>query len=687
MTRIYVETKQEEKMKIKNLTHKFTMILASSLILFTCGNDQLSPELEEEIIPLADLEMPADFTYSTKQDVEVEVLARNISGQGISGVKLTFYAVGNDGKEAELFSGLTDSEGVFKRNVELSASLEEVILRNDYIGLVNEISVPLRNNIISVDYQNLPDAIEDNEDGTLGKASLSYTLGYLGSYNRWNGKPDYLEPGGDIISQEFLNDVNTSLPENNPVPTAHPEYLVDGNQINTTMTEDGDVWVTFVHEGAGYKNVLGYYTYPSSNPPQSVSDIDSVTIIFPNVSYQGSGGALNSGDKVYLGYFPMGTEIGWVLISNGWRYGVGDGYRQLYSNPDFNPEFQASKRQHNVLLYDEARDLTVLGFEDLNREESSDDDFNDALFYVTSNPRSAIVNEATVTITYTGNDTDGDGINDPVDDYPNDATRAYDNFYPAENTYGSLAFEDLWPNRGDYDFNDLVVDYYFTEVLNASNEVVELKADFVLKATGATYENGFGFEMGITPDQITSISGSSIVGSAVTLAENGTEMNQAKAVCMVFDNVYGLMPRPEGFYVNTQLGAPYVNPDTVNIVITFSEPQLSENLGTPPYNPFIFVNQDRSREVHLAEHPPTSLAAETAYFGSGDDNSDVSGYYKTYNNLPWALDIVETLSYPLERVTIDQAHTFFIGWAETSGSNYSDWFKDKPGYRIPENLY
>ena len=476
--------------------------------------------------------------------------------------------MGNDGKEAELFSGLTNSEGVFKRNVELSASLEEVILRNDYIGLVNEISVPLRNNIISVDYQNLPDAIEDNEDGTLGKASLSYTLGYLGSYNRWNGKPDYLESGGDIISQEFLNDVNTSLPENNPVPTAHPEYLVDGNQINTTMTEDGDVWVTFVHEGAGYKNVLGYYTYPSSNPPQSVSDIDSVTIIFPNVSYQGSGGALNSGDKVYLGYFPMGTEIGWVLISNGWRYGVGDGYRQLYSNPDFNPESQASKRQHNVLLYDEARDLTVLGFEDLNREESSDDDFNDALFYVTSNPRSAIVNEATVTITYTGNDTDGDGINDPVDDYPNDATRAYDNFYPAENTYGSLAFEDLWPNRGDYDFNDLVVDYYFTEVLNASNEVVELKADFVLKATGATYENGFGFEMGITPDQITSISGSSIVGSAVTLAENGTEMNQAKAVCMVFDNVYGLMPRPEGFYVNTQIGAPYVNPDTVNIVIT-----------------------------------------------------------------------------------------------------------------------
>ncbi len=675
-------------MNIRNALHKVFILVTGALVIVACDTNQMGPEQEELPIPLAEREMPPDFNYSTKKNLEVDILARNASSQGLGGVKLTFFSLEEDGQETELFSGFTDSQGVFKRSVELPASLDQLILRNDFIGLVNEIVLPLDDNDLFVDYQNLPDAIENESgQGSLGKTSLLYTLGYLGSYNSRTGKPNYLTAVGDNVTQEFLNDVNTSLPENNPVPLAHPEYLVDGNQINTTMSEDGDVWVTFVHEGAGYKNVLGCYTYPSSDPPLSVNDIDSVTIIFPNVSYQGSGGALTSGDKVYLGYFPAGTEIGWVLISNGWNNGVGDGYRQLYSNPDFNPESQASKRQHNVLLYDEARDLTVLGFEDLNREQGSDDDFNDALFYVTSNPRSAIVNDATVTITYTGNDSDGDGVNDPVDDYPNDATKAYDNFYPAENTFGSLAYEDLWPNRGDYDFNDLVVDYYFTEVLNASNEVVELKADFVLKATGATYENGFGFEMGITPDQITSISGSRIVGSEVSLGENGTELNQEKAVCMVFDNVYGVITRPAGFYVNTQVDAPYVTPDTVNIVISFAQPQTSEFLGTPPYNPFIFVNQDRTREVHLAGHPPTSLAATSDYFGTGDDNSDVSGYYKTSNNLPWALDIVETLSYPLERVTIDQAHNFFIGWAQTSGSNYSDWFKDRPGYRIPENIY
>ncbi len=32
---------------------------------------------------------------------------------------------------------------------------------------------------------------------------------------------------------------------------------------------------------------------------------------------------------------------------------------------------------------------------------------------------------------------------------------------PSEQFTGTLAYEDLWPGKGDYDFNDLVVDYDF----------------------------------------------------------------------------------------------------------------------------------------------------------------------------------------------------------------------------------
>ncbi len=66
----------------------------------------------------------------------------------------------------------------------------------------------------------------------------------------------------------------------------------------------------------------------------------------------------------------------------------------------------------------------------------------------------------TVIIVGGGTDADGDGVPNDEDDYPNDGDRAFDNYYPA-NGPGTLAYEDLWPGKGDYDFNDLVLDYRF----------------------------------------------------------------------------------------------------------------------------------------------------------------------------------------------------------------------------------
>lgn len=664
-------------------------LFLSSLIMLLVSCDLLSVTDTQTQLELSDIEMPADFNYSTKQTVQINVRTSSSSGESLPGVKLTFYSQDDLGHSVKHFSGLSDSKGQFSREVTLPASLDELILKNDYIGLPNEITLAIIGGEVSFDYENPAIGnIEASNSQQLAKPVLTYKVGYLGGFDPYSGRPDNLSEVPSEISQDFLNDINASVPERSRLPDSHPEYLADGNEINTTVLQDADVWVTFVHEGAGYKNALGFYTYPSNTPPSSVSDIDSITIIFPNVSYRGSGGDLISGDKAYLGHYPAGTEIGWVLLANAWSSGgINDGVRQLYSNPDFNPENDPSKRQHNVLLYDEARDLTVLGFEDLNREYGSDDDFNDALFFVTSNPRTAIVNGSVAIITYSGDDRDGDGVNDPVDAYPDDPARAFDNYYPAENTFGSLAFEDLWPRKGDYDFNDMVVDYYFTEIMNSANQVVELKADFVLRATGASYENGFGFELGITPETVASVSGSRLSGSTVTLADNGLESGQTQAVCIVFDNAYGVVNRPQGYFVNTQPEAPIVSPDTTRLVIMFSEPVASQALGSPPYNPFIFVDQERIREVHLAGYAPTSLAEGSAYFDSDDDNSSGSGYYKTTNNLPWALDIVETLAYPQEKITIDLAHNFFVTWAENRGLVYSDWFKDKPGYRTTENIY
>ena len=54
-------------------------------------------------------------------------------------------------------------------------------------------------------------------------------------------------------------------------------------------------------------------------------------------------------------------------------------------------------------------------------------------------------------------DTDNDGIIDFYDEYPDDPDKAYDTYTPSIYGWGTYAFEDLWPNQGDYDFNDLVI--------------------------------------------------------------------------------------------------------------------------------------------------------------------------------------------------------------------------------------
>ncbi|WP_340200550.1 DUF4114 domain-containing protein [Ascidiimonas sp. W6] len=216
---------------------------------------------------------------------------------------------------------------------------------------------------------------------------------FLGNYTS-DGTPLYLVED-DIVDQETLDAVALALPEGFPVPDYNPQYISSGYDTDIIVTETADVWVTFVGEGAGYKNVLGFYTYNINDPLTEAPAPEDITIIFPNVSAQGSGGGLQVGNKVKIGRFEANTGIGWVLLADAWSNGsVGYGRWQLFSDPDFNPEADPNLRYHNVLLADPENERIILGFEDIRRDYGScDNDFNDALFYVSANPYRAINNE------------------------------------------------------------------------------------------------------------------------------------------------------------------------------------------------------------------------------------------------------------------------------------------------------
>ena len=289
-----------------------------------------------------------------------------------------------------------------------------------------------------------------------------------------------------------------------------------------------------------------------------------------------------------------------------------------------------------------------------------------------------------------GDDADGDGVADDFDDYPNDGDRAFNNYFPDENTFGTLAFEDLWPYKGDYDFNDLVVDYQFNTVTNANDNAVEIYVSLSVKAIGAAFKNGFGIELPIGPDAVQQVSGDfSLTQSLINLDNKNLETNQSNAVIVFFDNAFDLLPHPgDGTGVNTRIGASYVEPQIINFLVSFNYPVSVDNLGQAPFNPFIFVHGDRGREIHMKNDAPTDLV-NASLFGTGEDNSSPADglYYNTVNNLPWAINITEGFDYPLEKTPTINAYNHFAQWAESGGAEYPDWYSDSPGYRNSNYIY
>ena len=308
--------------------------------------------------------------------------------------------------------------------------------------------------------------------------------------------------------------------------------------------------------------------------------------------------------------------------------------------------------------------------------------------YNASSPNNGTLSSYLLGNTSTLLDTDGDGVADIYDAYPTDPTRAFNNYYPSAG-YGTYLFEDNWPGTGDYDFNDLVMGYQYNTVTNAANQVVELKASLVVRAAGADFQNGFGIQLdGLSPSMVTGVAGANTKSPTwLSTSANGTEANQTYANVIVLDNASRVLPTTNGNpIVNTIVGTPYIAPDTINVTISFTQNQLLQSAIV--INPYLIINQTRGRELHMANKKPTS-AANASYFGANDDRSvPASGvYYVNKNNLPWALDVPATIPYPIEGVGVTNAYLDLSNWAQSAGTQNTDWYVNNPGYRNTANIY
>ncbi len=282
-------------------------------------------------------------------------------------------------------------------------------------------------------------------------------------------------------------------------------------------------------------------------------------------------------------------------------------------------------------------------------------------------------------------DSDGDGVPDDLDEYPNDPERAFTSYYPNKTDYASIAFEDLWPYKGDYDFNDFVADYQFKIVSDAQNNIVDIIANYKVRAAGASQNNSFALALPVPPSSIKSITGYQKLGNNFTINSKGYEEGHLNnTVIIVVDEVNTYFGNA---LMNTSSVTPYKDMAPFTVTINFAT-HIASNLLVPPYNPFLIANQERGREIHLIDHAPTEKA-NLSLFGTGNDGSTpaTGSYYKSSTYLPWAIEIPVSFDYAYERKEITTAHLKFADWAQSSGTIYKDWYKNLPGYRNASMIY
>lgn len=255
-------------------------------------------------------------------------------------------------------------------------------------------------------------------------------------------------------------------------------------------------------------------------------------------------------------------------------------------------------------------------------------------------------------------DDDGDGVPNRKDAFPNDPLRAYKTSFP---TIGKqiLAFEDLWPSTGDYDFNDLVIENTVEFRKNANNQLVDAIVNVKVLGLGAGLSSGLGIHLlkgDKTPfnsNLIAGINGSATLDPAVT---NG--------IIVFNDDRKALKP----FYNNNGFG-PSGAPQTFTFIISFNA-NAGGQFILPDF--YIYRTNERGRETHQSGFPATS-AATTALIGTNKDN----GSYRTTNGLPWVVEVVspnaEYFRHPIEKVDMGTAYPKFKAWAQSNGKRYIGW--------------
>lgn len=216
---------------------------------------------------------------------------------------------------------------------------------------------------------------------------------------------------------------------------------------------------------------------------------------------------------------------------------------------------------------------------------------------------------------------------------------------PAAGRYDIVAYEDLYPERGDFDFNDLVVAYRYQLGLNADGQVARIDGEAYLIARGSTYRHDWTLDLPL-PAGVQGTATCTTVDAANAPLDCSIAAGDGRVRWTAFRDTVAAFPAPGSAAanpVNTPAGSGFNRGPKASFSVTLAVP-----VPVPaPADPWLSV-RNTGRTVHLSDR--------------GAD-----GY-------PFALKLPSEWKFPAERQDLGRAYPDLVSFVGSSGSQATDWF-------------
>ena len=698
-------------------TRGLFLLLASTVLFYGClKNTHHETGVEEEIF---------DFDYSTKAEgVSLDVEYNN------TGVKAPVYFEIYDTCPVDLkseklnyvkldgvlpiYSAYTDANGKYTATIDLPAyasklyvyapafyarTLIETEVKDGIVKVTDAVAEPSIASAVALTttteehYSYVADNCEKDNPNKLVYPDYKTWRTWLGEYDIYaNGAVDsYVCTNSGLLPKDpsnlFLTFHEALAPKGGNNWSPGEEFI---NTDDIWMQKAGPISVTFLGQNTCFNNSVGYYYYSEGNKPASLKDAN-IILIFPNTQ-DGMWEKSNNTDKntipstgmkrnttVQLKYypniskgsqegatdiFPKGTRIGLVLACNAFSNRIGFAKNMHIKNRSattpglsLNHEGKVIEGETRSVIFRVDEDVFV-GFE----EYKDDKNFTDCVLSINTIPSDALVVEKVIS-------------NKDLQITSTKSAAVY-------------AFEDLWPYQGDYDFNDVIVDYKRETIFTQGKKIAE---SFILKTYQniAGNQNGLGVQINKTGKGYSSDFESQGSMSCL-IKKKGSDVYEPVELAYEPKNVNGNKRNPVYLItdnVQENMGAEYKLTYTFNYAV---EPAVEpdKTLGIDIL-PFIYRNlADGKRwEVHIANEKPT-FKMDESLFGMGDDasNPKTNKWFirKGGKQYPFAIrlegatvnDITPLLNPANERKSIDTIYPDYKTWCENNGNQeYAGWYK------------